>query len=31
MITTVTQKNIITIPAEIGWRLGIKPSYRLDW
>lgn len=31
MITTVTQKNMITIPAEIGPHFGIKPSYRLDW
>jgi AbrB family looped-hinge helix DNA binding protein len=31
MITTVTQKNMITIPAEVGRRLGIKPGYRLDW
>ncbi len=31
MITTVTQKNMITIPAEIGRRYGIKPGYRLDW
>ena len=31
MITTVTQKNMITIPAEVGQRLGIKPGYRLDW
>ena len=31
MITTVTQKNMITLPAEIGRRLGIKPGYRLDW
>ena len=31
MITTVTQKNTITIPAEIGRRYGIKPGYRLDW
>jgi bifunctional DNA-binding transcriptional regulator/antitoxin component of YhaV-PrlF toxin-antitoxin module len=31
MITAVTQKNMITIPAEVGWRLGIKPGYRLDW
>jgi AbrB family looped-hinge helix DNA binding protein len=31
MITTVTQKNMITIPAEIGRRLGIKLGYRLDW
>jgi AbrB family looped-hinge helix DNA binding protein len=31
MITTVTSKNMVTIPAEIGRRLGIKPGYRLDW
>lgn len=31
MITTVTQKNMVTIPAEIGRRFGIKPGYRLDW
>ena len=31
MITTVTQKNMITIPAEVGRRFGIKPGYRLDW
>lgn len=31
MITTVTQKNMVTIPAEVGRRLGIKPGYRLDW
>jgi AbrB family looped-hinge helix DNA binding protein len=31
MITTVTQKNMITIPAEVGRKLGIKPGYRLDW
>lgn len=31
MITTVTQKNMITIPAELGRRYGIKPGYRLDW
>ena len=31
MITTVTQKNMITIPAEIGRYFGIKPGYRLDW
>lgn len=31
MITTVTQKNMITIPAEIVRRYGIKPGYRLDW
>lgn len=31
MITTVTQKNMVTIPAEIGRYFGIKPGYRLDW
>lgn len=31
MITTVTRKNMVTIPAEIGRRFGIKPGYRLDW
>ena len=31
MITTVTQKNMITIPAEVGRYFGIKPGYRLDW
>jgi AbrB family looped-hinge helix DNA binding protein len=31
MITTVTQKNMITVPAEVGRRFGIKPGYRLDW
>jgi bifunctional DNA-binding transcriptional regulator/antitoxin component of YhaV-PrlF toxin-antitoxin module len=31
MITTVTQKNMITIPAEVGRHYGIKPGYRLDW
>jgi AbrB family looped-hinge helix DNA binding protein len=31
MITTVAQKNMITIPAEVGRRFGIKPGYRLDW
>ena len=31
MITTVTSENMVTIPAEIGRRLGIRPGYRLDW
>lgn len=31
MITTVTQKNMITIPADIARQLGIKPGFRLDW
>jgi bifunctional DNA-binding transcriptional regulator/antitoxin component of YhaV-PrlF toxin-antitoxin module len=31
MITTVTQKNMVTIPAELSRQLGIVPGYRLDW
>jgi AbrB family looped-hinge helix DNA binding protein len=31
MITTVTQKNRVTIPAEVGRKFGIKPGWRLDW
>lgn len=31
MITTVTQKNMVTIPAEVGRKLGIKPGWKLDW
>ncbi len=31
MITTVTSKNMITIPAEVGRAFGIKPGWRLDW
>jgi AbrB family looped-hinge helix DNA binding protein len=31
MVTTVTQKNMVTIPAEVGRKLGIKPGWRLDW
>ncbi len=31
MITTVTQKNMVTIPARIGRRYNIKPGYRLEW
>lgn len=31
MITTVTSKNMVTVPAEIGRQLGIKPGCRLDW
>lgn len=31
MITTVTQKNMVTIPAEMGRHFGFKPGYRLDW
>ena len=31
MITTVTQKNMVSIPAEIWKKLGIRPGYKLDW
>lgn len=31
MITTVTQKNMVTIPAKIAQQYGIKPGYRLEW
>jgi AbrB family looped-hinge helix DNA binding protein len=31
MITTVTQKNMISIPAEVARRFGIKPGWKLDW
>jgi len=31
MITTVTQKNMITIPAEVSRAYGIKPGWKLDW
>ena len=31
MTTTVTQKNMVTIPAEVGRKLGIKPGWKLDW
>ena len=31
MITTVTQKNMVTIPAELSRQLGIVPGYRLEW
>jgi len=31
MITTVTGKNQITIPAELARELGISPGTRLDW
>ena len=31
MITTMTRKNTVTIPAEIGRRFGIKPGFRLEW
>ena len=31
MITTVTSKNMISIPIEVYRQLGIKPEFRLDW
>lgn len=31
MITTVTGKNQITIPARLAERLGIRPGQRIDW
>lgn len=31
MITTVTRKNMITIPAAVGRAFGIKPGWRLEW
>lgn len=31
MVTTVTQKNMVTIPAEVGRKMGIKPGWKLDW
>ena len=31
MITTVTGKNQVTIPARLARRLGIQPGQRLDW
>lgn len=31
MKTTVTTKNMVTIPAEISRKMGIKPGCRLIW
>lgn len=31
MITKVTQKNMVTIPAEVARLYGIKPGWRLEW
>jgi bifunctional DNA-binding transcriptional regulator/antitoxin component of YhaV-PrlF toxin-antitoxin module len=31
MVTTVTQKNTVAIPTEVGRKLGIKPGWKLDW
>lgn len=31
MVTTVNEKNTVTIPSEVGRKLGIRPGWRLDW
>lgn len=31
MITTITRKNMISIPSSIARQYGIKPGYRLEW
>jgi len=31
MTTTVTTKNMISVPAELARRFGIKPGYTFDW
>ncbi len=31
MITTVTTKNMISIPIGIARKMGIKPGWKLDW
>ncbi len=31
MVTTVTEQNTVTIPSEVGRKLGIRPGWRLDW
>lgn len=31
MITSVTGKNMVSIPAEVARQYGIKPGYKLDW
>jgi AbrB family looped-hinge helix DNA binding protein len=31
MITTVTRKNMVTVPAQIAQKYGIQPGYRLEW
>jgi bifunctional DNA-binding transcriptional regulator/antitoxin component of YhaV-PrlF toxin-antitoxin module len=31
MVTTVTTKNMVTIPAAVGRQFGIRPGFRLDW
>jgi len=31
MRTTVGQKNRVTIPAEVGRKMGIRSGWKLDW
>ena len=31
MKTTVTTKNMVTIPASVGRYFGIRPGYMLEW
>lgn len=31
METTVTTKNMVTIPQKIARKLGIRPGWKLDW
>lgn len=31
MTTTVTSKNMISIPVEIARRFGVKPGFTFDW
>ncbi len=31
MTTTVTSKNMVTIPVEIARRFGVKPGFSFDW
>lgn len=31
MITTVTRKNTVAIPAELARRFSIQPGWKLDW
>jgi AbrB family looped-hinge helix DNA binding protein len=31
MTTKVSRENTVTIPAEVGRKMGIKPGDRLDW
>ena len=31
IITTVTTKNMVSVPAELARMFGIKPGYTFDW